>query len=344
MKRPATRPGPHGRSARTRADAVATRAPSAAPTHRDATRALPGPRARDAAAAGRPRRARASCSAATGSSAAWARAASASSGWPGTSTWSARWPSRSIPREGEDERVEREARAAARLNHPGIVRALRAGLRRARRLPRLRARSGPNPSRADARGRALRPRRGADRRRRSATRSTHAHAQGVIHRDVKPQNVMVVAEPAAGAGFAKLADFGVAHVASGDPLTRTGDVVGTLAYMAPEQAEGARVDPGARRLLARADALRGLDRREPRQGARRPPPPRAGSAARCRSLADERRDLPLELVRRDRRRARARPARCGPRRRAAPRAAPRRARALATRAAWSSRRRSRAWA
>src|SRR5213076_39203 len=70
---------------------------------------------------------------------------------------------------------------------------------------------------------------------------THAHQRGVVHRDVKPQNVMVVAEPAAGAGFAKLADFGVAHLAGDEPLTRTGDVVGTLAYMAPEQAEGARV-------------------------------------------------------------------------------------------------------
>jgi serine/threonine-protein kinase len=52
---------------------------------------------------------------------------------------------------------------------------------------------------------------------------------------------MVLAEPAAGAGFAKLTDFGVAHVVSAESLTRTGDLVGTLVYMSPEQAEGARV-------------------------------------------------------------------------------------------------------
>ena len=70
----------------------------------------------------------------------------------------------------------------------------------------------------------------------------HAHGRGVVHRDVKPQNVIVPDAPRSAEGVAKLADFGVAHLAGDDPLTRTGDVVGTLAYMAPEQAAGKRVD------------------------------------------------------------------------------------------------------
>jgi hypothetical protein len=105
---------------------------------------------------------------------------------------------------------------------------------------------------------------------------------------------MVLADPAAGAGFAKLADFGVAHVASGDPLTRTGDIVGTLAYMAPEQAEGARVTPACdvySLALTLYEAWTGTN------------PVRAGGpAATARrlgrplpSLAALRRDLPLDL-------------------------------------------------
>src|SRR3954462_930272 len=70
----------------------------------------------------------------------------------------------------------------------------------------------------------------------------HAHERGVVHRDVKPQNVIVPDAPRSAAGVAKLADFGVAHLAGDDSLTRTGDVIGTLAYMAPEQAAGRRID------------------------------------------------------------------------------------------------------
>lgn len=152
-----------------------------------------------------------------------------------------------IPREHDDAgatRAEREAQAAARLNHPGVVGLyeldhdehstyLVSELVRGRTFAELAHAGALSDSDVARIGIAL------------CEALAHAHARGVIHRDLKPQNVMVLAEPAAGAGFAKLADFGVAHLASGDMLTRTGDIVGTLAYMAPEQAEGLRVTPAA---------------------------------------------------------------------------------------------------
>jgi len=65
-----------------------------------------------------------------------------------------------------------------------------------------------------------------------------AHSQGIIHRDVKPQNVMLNL-----AGHVKVMDFGIARLIDADTLTGEGDVIGTVAYMSPEQAAGRRVGP-----------------------------------------------------------------------------------------------------
>jgi hypothetical protein len=144
---------------------------------------------------------------------------------------------------GDDARIQREAVAAARLNHPGIVSLYELGhdehaaylvseLVEGATLADLGRESAVSDRDVARIGAAL------------CEALEHAHARGVVHRDVKPGNVIVLAEPAAGAGFAKLTDFGIARLATGgDVLTATGDIVGTLAYMAPEQAEGAEVGP-----------------------------------------------------------------------------------------------------
>jgi serine/threonine-protein kinase len=64
-----------------------------------------------------------------------------------------------------------------------------------------------------------------------------AHEQGLIHRDVKPQNILLN-----GDGRAKVTDFGIARSLDVDGMTQTGTVLGTSNYIAPEQASGQRVD------------------------------------------------------------------------------------------------------
>src|SRR5436853_537295 len=61
----------------------------------------------------------------------------------------------------------------------------------------------------------------------------YAHQQGIVHRDLKPANVLLTAD-----GTPKIADFGLAKRSQGQGLTQTGQVLGTPAYMAPEQALG----------------------------------------------------------------------------------------------------------
>jgi hypothetical protein len=197
----------------------------------------------------------------------------------------------SAPARPAPERAQREALAAARLHHPGIVAVYDAGvdpdgrylvseLVRGRTLDAL-ERDGALSDRDVMRvGLAL------------AEALGHAHERGVIHRDVKPQNVIVPDEQEG--SRAKLTDFGVAHLAGDEPLTRTGDVVGTLAYMAPEQAAGERVGEEAdlySLALVLYEALAGFN------------PVRAASpAATARlvgtalpALRSRRRDLPADL-------------------------------------------------
>ena len=149
---------------------------------------------------------------------------------------------KAIEQRGEaGRRVLREAQAAARLNHPGIVTLYEMGeedgnallvteLVEGATLARL-AHAGELSDRAIGEI-------GAD----LCEALDHAHSRGVVHRDIKPQNVQVIedSEPRA-----KLMDFGVAHLVDDAPLTAAGDVVGTLAYMSPEQAEGRPAGPEA---------------------------------------------------------------------------------------------------
>jgi serine/threonine-protein kinase len=137
-------------------------------------------------------------------------------------------------------RFFREARALARINSPNVVAVfdaaangephlvmeliegttLRDELRRTRRIP---------PERAAAIGAGV------------AAGLAAAHAQGVIHRDVKPSNIFLKPD-----GEPKVGDFGIARLERGDQtLTTTGQAFGSPAYIAPEQATGGRVDARA---------------------------------------------------------------------------------------------------
>ena len=199
-----------------------------------------------------------------------------------------------VPRERISEgRFEREARAAAQLSHPGIVTLYEAAIddEGAYLVSEL--------VRGDTLAVALEDGRLSDRdivRIGSALCDAlaHAHAHGVVHRDLKPSNVLLPDAPTSDAGVVKLTDFGVARLIGEDRLTLTGDVIGTAAYMAPEQAEGrvAGVEADLYSLaLVLYEALTGLN-----PVATAPPAQRARRlAVHLPPLRRQRRDLPREL-------------------------------------------------
>ena len=85
-----------------------------------------------------------------------------------------------------------------------------------------------------------------------------AHANGIVHRDVKPANLLLDSDDRV-----KVADFGVASAADLGSFTEVGTVVGTAGYLAPEQARGERADARERPLRARGRRLRAADGRAP---------------------------------------------------------------------------------
>ncbi len=138
------------------------------------------------------------------------------------------------------QRTLREAKAAARLNHPGVVTVFDVveedgspwivmELVHARSLDRLIAEDGP-----------LRPPRAAQVGEQLLSALECAHAAGVLHRDVKPGNVLVAADNAV-----KLTDFGIATYPGDPALTQVGMVFGTPGYTAPERVRGEAATPAS---------------------------------------------------------------------------------------------------
>ncbi|HET7478521.1 MAG TPA: Stk1 family PASTA domain-containing Ser/Thr kinase [Rubrobacteraceae bacterium] len=137
------------------------------------------------------------------------------------------------------ERFRREARNAASLSHPNIVQVYDQG--RAENGTYYMAMEyvpgGTLKDRIVEHG-ALEPREAAGLAAQVAEALAVAHDRGIVHRDIKPQNVLMTPS-----GETKVADFGIARAASATVMTQTNLVLGTAGYMAPEQAAGEEVSP-----------------------------------------------------------------------------------------------------
>jgi beta-lactam-binding protein with PASTA domain/predicted Ser/Thr protein kinase len=141
---------------------------------------------------------------------------------------------------GDDQfvaRFRREAQAAAALNHPNIVSVYDTGDQgdvhyivmeyvEGRTLRDIVRQEGP-----------LLPERASEITQAVARALASAHEGGLVHRDIKPGNIMLTRD-----GEVKVMDFGIARTTTGDTLTQTAAVLGTAAYLSPEQAQGATVD------------------------------------------------------------------------------------------------------
>ncbi|CAN5712986.1 Stk1 family PASTA domain-containing Ser/Thr kinase [soil metagenome] len=139
------------------------------------------------------------------------------------------------------ERFRREAQSAANLNHPNIVSLYDYGADDGTYfivMEFIDGRPLDDVIRADG---ALMPERASEIASDVAQALQRAHAGGLVHRDIKPSNIMITSS-----GETKVTDFGIARAVTSDgeqTMTQTGMVIGTAAYLSPEQAQGNPVDP-----------------------------------------------------------------------------------------------------
>jgi len=136
------------------------------------------------------------------------------------------------------ERFRREARALAQLNHPNIVTVIDRGEYKGRQFIVFEHVEGENLKELVDREGQLPVEQALGLVHQVARGLAFAHEHGVVHRDVKPHNVLIDED-----GVAKVTDFGIARsIDPADGLTETGALLGTSEYIAPEQASGGRVD------------------------------------------------------------------------------------------------------
>lgn len=139
---------------------------------------------------------------------------------------------------GYVERFRREARAAAKLNHPNIVHVYEVGRSSDDHYIAQELIDGGNLKDEVEKSGPLKPEVAIEVCRAVASALAAAHREGITHRDIKPENILQSLR-----GEIKVADFGLARVGTGNDLTQVGLTMGTPRYMSPEQVQGKTADP-----------------------------------------------------------------------------------------------------
>lgn len=137
------------------------------------------------------------------------------------------------------DRFRREARSAAKLSHPNIVAVHDWGKAGETYFMVMEFIRGPNLRNVLAEGVPLQPAQAAEVLSQVLSALGHAHEHGIVHRDVKPENILITKQ-----GVVKVADFGLARALAESRVTHApGTVTGTVQYLAPEQIQGEPADP-----------------------------------------------------------------------------------------------------